>query len=96
MEKVEAVSPHHDRPTATAQPFSLTEDHQLNLTPDLRIEGDYDMRRFVDAYAIADLSGLKVLDVGTGAGAHERRPTSVLDTARGYDRLCSLNVNNLR
>jgi hypothetical protein len=64
MEKVEAVSPQHHRPTATAQPFLLTEDHQLNLTPDLRIDGDYDMRRFVDAYAIADLSGLKVLGWG--------------------------------
>ena len=78
-------------PTATAQPFLLTEEqirdraalsrlvldinsnggtyHELNLTPDLHIEGDYDMRRYVDVYAISEnLSGLKVLDVGTAAG----------------------------
>jgi SAM-dependent methyltransferase len=43
--------------------------HRLHLTPDLCIEGDYDMRRYVDLYGIPDdLAGLKVLDVGTAAG----------------------------
>jgi tRNA (mo5U34)-methyltransferase len=43
--------------------------HQLNLRPDLSIVGDYDMRRYVSAYHIPDdLSGLRVLDVGTAAG----------------------------
>jgi SAM-dependent methyltransferase len=43
--------------------------HQLHLTPEFTIEGDYDMRRYVDHYAIpADLSGLRVLDVGTASG----------------------------
>jgi tRNA (mo5U34)-methyltransferase len=43
--------------------------HQLNLRPDLRVLGDYDMTRYVDAYEIPDdLTGLKVLDVGTAAG----------------------------
>jgi tRNA (mo5U34)-methyltransferase len=43
--------------------------HQLNLRPDLTAPGDYDMRRYIDAYHIpADLTGLRVLDVGTASG----------------------------
>jgi hypothetical protein len=43
--------------------------HELNLRPDLRIPGDYDMRPYVDAYRIPDdLTGMTVLDVGTSAG----------------------------
>jgi 2-polyprenyl-3-methyl-5-hydroxy-6-metoxy-1,4-benzoquinol methylase len=43
--------------------------HQLNLRPDLSVLGDYDMRRYVDAFHIPDdLTGLTVLDVGTAAG----------------------------
>jgi tRNA (mo5U34)-methyltransferase len=43
--------------------------HQLDLTPDIRIAGDYDMRRYVGFYDLPeDLTGLKVLDVGTAAG----------------------------
>lgn len=43
--------------------------HQLDLLPTLRVEGDYDMRRYVGAYRIPErLDGLRVLDVGTSAG----------------------------
>jgi SAM-dependent methyltransferase len=43
--------------------------HQLNLRPDLCAVGDYDMRRYVDAFHVPDdLTGLTVLDVGTAAG----------------------------
>ena len=43
--------------------------HQLNLRPDLSIVGEYDMRRYVGNYHLPeDLTGLRVLDVGTAAG----------------------------
>jgi tRNA (mo5U34)-methyltransferase len=43
--------------------------HQLNLTEELRFDGEYDMRRYVGYYNLpADMSGLKVLDVGTASG----------------------------
>src|SRR5688572_28671598 len=43
--------------------------HQLNLRPDLLIVGEYDMRRYVGEYCLPeDLTGLRVLDVGTAAG----------------------------
>src|SRR5215510_6474465 len=43
--------------------------HQLDLRPDLRVDGHYDMRAYVDAYGIPeDLRGKRVLDVGTSAG----------------------------
>lgn len=43
--------------------------HQLDLTPGLRITGDYDMRKYVGHYAIPDdLTDLQVLDVGTASG----------------------------
>ena len=43
--------------------------HRLDLTPELRIAGDYDMRKYVAFYHIPeDLRGLRVLDVGTAAG----------------------------
>ena len=63
----------HDRAGLAALVQSVNRDggtyHQLNLTPDLRMEGDYDMRRYVDAYHLPeDLRGLTVLDVGTAAG----------------------------
>ncbi len=43
--------------------------HRLDLTPDIRMEGDYDMRKYVGHYGIPDdLTGLTVLDVGTASG----------------------------
>lgn len=43
--------------------------HQLDLSPGIRIEGDYDMQKYVGFFDIpADLTGLTVLDVGTASG----------------------------
>lgn len=43
--------------------------HQLELGPDLVIKGDYDMRKYLSYYKIADrLDGTTVLDVGTSSG----------------------------
>jgi len=43
--------------------------HQLALGDGLMIEGDYDMRKYVDYYQLPkDLTGKTVLDVGTASG----------------------------
>ena len=42
--------------------------HQLHLTSALTIHGAYDMRRYVDFYRLPDLTGRRVLDIGTSSG----------------------------
>ena len=62
-----------DRPSLETLVKAIVDDggtyHQLSLRPDLVVPGDYDMTKYVHAYDIPDdLTGLKVLDVGTAAG----------------------------
>lgn len=63
----------HDRPALEQLVREINADggtyHQLNLRPDLLVDGDYDMQRYVAAYHLPeDLTGLRILDVGTASG----------------------------